>query len=202
MHVIKRLGVALLAVLALSAIAVSSASAAPQFLSHPLGLLLASAGSNQVLNAGGLTVTCTALKLLPPGDSTTALISLTILAVVDYEKCTGTLGIGIHVDPVVYLIDANGSVTLVNTALLLGPEGCVITIPSGPNQLLRTVKFENTVNSGILLLANVGGITASGVGGPLNACAFATVKNGTDTGTIHVSLDPASGTSGTIRWDP
>jgi hypothetical protein len=201
MRVVKQMGLALVAVLALSAIAVSSASASPVFLSHPLGLLLASAGSNQILEAGGLKVTCTALKLLPPGDTTNALISLAILAVVDYEKCTGTLGIAIHVDPVRYLIDANGLVTLENTALLLGPEGCVITIPSGPNQSLKTIKIENTVNSGILLLAAVTGITASGVGGPLNACEFATVKNSTDTGTIHVSLDPTPGTLGTIKWD-
>jgi hypothetical protein len=201
MHIVKRLGVALLAVLALSAIAVSSASAAPQFLSHPVGLLLASAGSNQVFVAAGLTVTCTALKLLPPGDTTTTLVALSLLVVVDYEKCTGTLGIGIRVHPVRYLIDANGTVTVESDILLLGPSECVITIPAASNQSLRTVKFENTINSGILLLAKVKNITASGVGGPLSACEISTTT-ATYEGTIHVGLDPTSGTSGTIRWDP
>jgi len=198
MRVAKQLGLVLLAVCAVSALAVSSASASPVFLSHPLGLLLASAGNNQVFTAGGLTVECTALKLLPPGDTTRALTALAILVVVDYEKCTGPLALKLVVHPVRYLIDANGLVTLENTVLLLGPEECVITLPAASNQSLQTVKFENTpANKGVLLLSEVEGITASGQGGPGGfGCSFTEEHKAKYKGTIHVTVD-----GGLLKWD-
>jgi hypothetical protein len=111
MRVVKRIEVIFVAVLALGAVTASRTSALPVFLSHPLGLLLASAGTNQILSLGGLTMTCTALKLLPFGDTTNALISLAILAIVEYEQCTGLLGLVFYFHPIRYLIDANGLVT-------------------------------------------------------------------------------------------
>jgi hypothetical protein len=205
MRIVKQLGLVLVAVCAFSALAVSSASASPVFLSHPLGLLLASTGgSTQVLNPGGkaAAVECTAVKLLPPGDTTTALISLTILVVVDYEKCKvgGILAAVVH--PVRFLIDANGLVKLENDVLVLATEGCVVTIPAARNQGLWTIKFENTPgNNGILLLSAVTRITASGVGGPEKLCEFAESAEGKYTGNIHVKLD-SNPPGGVIRWDP
>lgn len=198
MRIAKRLGLVLVMVCAFSAMAVSSASASPTFLSHPLGLLLASAGGAQKFKTQLGTIECSALKLLPP-DTTVALQALSILVVVDYEKCElPLLSLGLVVHPVRYNIDANGLVTLENNVLILGTGNCVITVPAASNQSLQTVKFTNNAgNKGILLEAKVTKITSSGTGGPLNACVYATESVGTYEGEIHVKLD-----SGTIRWDP
>jgi hypothetical protein len=204
MRIAKRLGMVLVAVCAFSVMAVSSASAAPLFLSHPTGLLLASAGGTQTFTTTAGPVTCTALKLLHPGDLTVALRSLTLLAIVDYENCKafGILPITVH--PVRYLFDANGLTTVESTILLLGEQGCVITVPAAKNQSLWTVKYENTVaNKGILLLAKVKGITSSGVGGPGNLCEYTEEHEGEYVGNVHIVLDPQpSNPNAVIRWDP
>jgi hypothetical protein len=201
MRIVKRLGLVLVAVCAFSALAVSSASAAPTFLAHPPGgLLLASvtAGSKQVLKTAGGNIECTTLKLLPPGDTAPATLqALRILVVIDYEKCTA-FGLAAVVHPVHYLIDANGLVTLVNTVLVTAPS-CTVTVPAEKNQSLNSVLFHNNpANRGILLLAHVSGVTSVGVGA---ACTYAEESNGIATGTIHITYDSSS-PIGVIRWDP
>jgi hypothetical protein len=204
MRIAKQLGFTFFAACAFSAVAVSSAWASPTFLSHPLGLLLASAGTSiQKFTVGAGEIECKSLKLLPPGDATTALRALSLLVVVDYENCTllGILRTVIH--PVKYLIDANGLVRLENDVLILAEEDCLITVPAASNQSLWTVKFDNnSVNHGILLLVNIGKITSSGIGGPINACVYPTESAGTYTGQIHVTLDSTAGIPNTLRWDP
>jgi hypothetical protein len=195
MRIAKRLGLVLLTLCAFSALAVSSASAAPKFLSHPAGALLsATAGNVQVFKTKAGAVECTALKLLPP-DTTPALESAHILVVVDYEKCKvfGILTATVH--PARYLFAASGLVLLENTVLILAEQGCVITVPG--NQDLWTVKYTNHPNGSVLITSAVTGIQSSGVGGPENLCAYASESVGTYTGT---AVTKAAG--GVIRWDP
>jgi hypothetical protein len=199
MRIVRRLGLVLVAACAFSAMAMSSASASPTFLAHPPGgLLLAKAGGKQVLKTKAGNVECTALKLLPPGDTAPAtLVSLSILAVVDYEKCTA-FGLAAIVHPVRYLIDANGVVALENTVLVLALE-CTVTVPAAQNQSLRTVLFvNNPTTRGVLLISDVTGITSEGTGA---ACTYEKESNGTESGTIHVTYDSSS-PNGVIRWDP
>jgi len=196
MRIVKRLGLALVAVCAFSALAVSSASAHARFLFHPPGaLLLASAGGTQTFHTVLGNIECTRLKLLPPGDVAPALESLSVLAIVDYEKCTA-FGIAAVVHPVHYIIFANGLVRLASNAVILASTGCIVTVPAAKNQSLWTLKFHNNpANGGILILGNVEGITSSGVGGPAKLCEYSEEHEGKYTGTFHVTLE-----GGVIIW--
>jgi len=198
MRILKRLGLVFLAVCAFSALAVSSASASPKFLSTVAGaLLLASAGNFQKFHTKPGFVECEKLKLLPPGDTAPALESLLILVVVDYQKCTA-FGTPALVTPVRYIIDANGLVTLEADIQITGATACHITVPAAKNQSLTTVNFDNnTANNGILLLATVKHITSSGTGGPGGICEYKEESEGEYFGTVHVTLH-----GGTIKWDP
>jgi hypothetical protein len=194
MRIVRRLGLVLIAACAFSAMAVSSASAAPLFLAHPPGGLLTAVASNtQILKTVAGNIECTSVKLLPPGDTAPATLrSLSVLAVIDYEKCKA-FGLAAVVHPVRYLIDANGLVTLENTVLVLALS-CTVTIPAAKNQSLNTVKFVNTANGGILLVAKVNGVTSSGTG---SACTYAEEHEGVAEGNIIVTAS-----AGVIRWDP
>lgn len=197
MQNIKRSGLVLVAACAFSVVAASSVSASPLFLSHPTGLLLAKGLSSfQTFVTPSHQFECTGLKLLPPGDATVALKTLSLLLVADYEGCkVATLTLSAH--PVRYLIDANGLVSMENDFLLLAGSGCLIKYLASKNQSLGTIKFDNTANSGLLLLANVRLMTSEGKSGKLSLCEFAEIGNGIYTGDIRLTLD-----SGTIRWDP
>jgi len=200
MRIVKRLGLVLVAAFAFSAMAVSCASAAPKFLAHPpKALILAFADNTQVFKTKPGNVECTALKLLSPGDVAPALEASSILVIVKYENCTA-FGISATVHPVHFEIFANGLARIARDVKILAATGCEVTVPSASNQSLWTVKFDNTSNNGILLLANVTKITSSGVGGLFGLCAYGSENEGTYVGTTHVKLDgPANGV---IRWDP
>jgi hypothetical protein len=191
---VKRLMTIVAGALALSATYASSASAYPLFLAHPPGgLLLASAGGSQVFTTAAGGITCTALKLLPPGDTTPALRFLSLLVVVDYEKCKA-FGLAAIFHPIRYRIDANGLVTQENTALILSLS-CTVTLPAERNQSLTAVLFDNNAaNRGLLLLWHLGHVTSVGVGA---ACAYAEESNGIWEGTWHIVMH-----GGTLRWDP
>jgi hypothetical protein len=202
MQIAKRLGLVLLTVCAFSALAVSSASAGqPLFLaSVPGSLLRAGSSGIQKFNVKAVSsVECTALKLLSPGDVAPAAKATSLLAVVDYEKCT-VFGLAAVIHPVHYIIFANGLVRLVKDAVILGTGGCKVTVPAATNQSLWTVKFENTTaNNGVLLLAKVAGISSHGEGGPAGLCNFEEKNEheGTYEGAVHVTA-----AAGVIMWHP
>ncbi len=193
MRIARQLSLVLVAVCALSVVAVSSASASPTFLSHPLNLLLASADNINVFTTIASTVECSALKLLPP-DKAPALQSLAILVGIQYEECeVPFLGV-VTVDPFRYNITAHGLASLDSTAFILGPAGCKITVPAAKNQNLEKLTFDNN-NGGILLLAKVTGITSFGEGG-LGLCEYAEESKGTYAGNVHIRVE-----GGVVRWD-
>lgn len=194
MRSVKRLSFVIVALCAFSALAVSSASAHPTFLAHPLTLLLATADNTQSFftPGGALTVECSKVKLSPP-DTTLALQFLSILVTANYENCEiVVLGIT-TVHPVRYIIFANGLVRLDSDVKILAPL-CTITIPAAKNQSLKTVKFDNQPDGSVLLLANVKGITSSGAGA---GCPYGEESNGEYKGNVRVTAH-----GGVIRWDP
>jgi len=191
MHVIKRLGVALLAVFALSAIAVSSASASPLFLSHPTGLLLATADNLQKFTTPAGTVECKTVRLIPP-DTTPALRFLSILVGIQYLECNiPALGVEATIHPFRYLITSHGLASIDSPAVILAPF-CTITVPVAQNKGLEKLTFDNN-NGGVLLLALVKGITSIGEG---LACNYGEDKTGTYEGNIHIKVE-----GGVLRWD-
>jgi hypothetical protein len=192
MHVIKRLGVALLAVLALSAIAVSSASASPLFLSHSTGKLSAVANGPQKLVTKGGTITCNALKLTE--GASTLLRALSLLVIIQYEECTA-FKLSATITPVHYRLDANGLVVLEGDVTVSAGFGtCTATIPAAKNKSLNTVKYNNRTDGKLLLLIEVTKVTSSAVG----TCAYEEESNGTATG--HATASLVAG--GVLRWDP
>jgi hypothetical protein len=192
MRVVKQMGLALVAACAMCALIVSSASAAPTFLVHPpTAKLLASAVGSQVLKTAAGEVVCTGLSLTE--GAATALQSTTLQVTVEYEKCKA-FGLAATITLVKYLLNANGSVNLLNTVTVSGGGGtCLVTIPSAKNQNLNTVKYDNNANGNVLLLAAVTKITSSGVG----TCEYPEESIGQDTGIIEVHAD-----GGVVRWDP
>jgi len=181
------------AICAMSAMAAASASAAPKFLFHGSGPLLASAGGTQTLTTAAGKVECTALKLAE--NPTVTLEAASVDVVVEYEKCKA-FGLAASVSLVHYRIFANGTANLqTNATVTAGGGTCVVTVPSTKNQNLHTLKYHNTVGGpGVLVLVNVVGVTSSGAG---SACPYAEESVGTEVGTLHLSY-----TGGVVRWDP
>jgi hypothetical protein len=210
MRIARQIGLLLVTVCALGAMAVSSASAGqPLFLFHGTGKILGgnttgTGAANQVLSVHGLKVECESLS----AEATIkALRALNILLTARFTNCTlPAIGAPATVHPVLFLVDANGLVKLENNATVLvpalGEPLCVITLPAATNQSLLSVKFENTTaGSSVLLLSSVNNIHANGVGGgATKACEFAEEGGGTFTGSaLHLKADNAGGL---FKWDP
>ena len=188
MRSIKRLGLMLVTVTAICAVAAASASAAPKFLAHPAGGLLASAINNQVFTTAAGVVTCSALKI---SNGKAALESTTIHVTIEYSTCEA-FGLSATVTPVLYLFHADGSVDLLNTVKINGGFGsCIATVL--PKNGLKTVKFDNTPPD-IRILGKVTGILSFGTG----TCSYAHEGNGTYVGDSLVKLHGP----GVVRWDP
>lgn len=199
MSSVERCAFVLVAACAFGAAAVSSAYASPLFVSHPPGLLLALARSNQFFASKLIAYECKAVKLLPPGDATVALRALSLLLVVDYERCTIGPLLVLHFHPVRYVIDANGLISLATDVLILGEGECVISWLASKNQSLGKVSFFNNPDGTVLLLASVKGVNSSGRGGPFpeKICEFPEQTDGVYSGRIRI--EPRAGT---IRWEP
>jgi hypothetical protein len=196
MRIVRQIGLLLVVVGAFSAVAASNALAGtPLFLSHGTGKLSASAGTSvQTLTTALGKIECNKAALTE--GATTALRQLTLSITVQYSACkAGEAGEAI-VHPVKYLIDANGLVKLVTTAIILIPgiPSCVVTLPSAKNQALENaVTFDNnTANKGLLILVKAEKITSFGSGG----CLYNEESTGTAVGTLHVTV-----AGGTLKWD-
>lgn len=186
MRGIKKLGLALVAVCAFSAIAVSSASAS-RFLAHPPGELEGKALGNQVFSTAAGNVICEGLKLL--SSSAASLESETQEVTVDYSTCKA-FGKAATVTPVLYLFNANGWVDLLGTVKV---KATLCTVTVFPATSLKTVKYKNFGQS-ISVEGEVAGITSEGTE---TACKYAKESKGTYTGVADVSL--VSG--GLLKWD-
>jgi hypothetical protein len=185
---VKFIGLALMVAFALSAVAVSSASAALVFNSTEVGKLTAKSLTTQTFVTKAGTVECTVVNLT---GGTAALSSKVQEATIQYEKCKA-FGISATVTPALYQFDANGTTTVLK-GITITSLTCVVHVPATGNSSLKTVKFDNS-GQNIILLPSVTGITYTALPGCANA---GTASDGTYTGNTQVGL--ASGT-GTIKW--
>jgi hypothetical protein len=195
MKVIKWVGPMLVAVVAFGSIAASSGSASPGFLAHSnhsTGKLLASAGGNQVFTTSSGAIVCSALKLSQ--DATAGLQLLTVLVTVQYEGCEAFGIFAATIEPLQFLIDANGSVRMEgNSRILVDDAECSIQLSGLTNRSLTTVKFDNNANQSLLLLWGVDNLATQGTGA---GCEYAEESNGKIEGKEHLSVE-----TGSLKWD-
>ena len=185
---VKIFGMTVMALLAVSAVGVSGASAALLlFLASTTGLLLGHlvGGPHQFVTEEG-TVECEVANAHGTVSSTATEIQA---AIVTYEKCkVSGLGVSATITPAEYLFNANGTATLDNLVKVNAGSGlCIINIePQGP---LSTIGYDNIAGPPmeILVLANVTGISyeASSVLCPKKG----KFNGGTYKGTELVNLD-------------
>jgi len=184
---IKFVGLALVAVCAISVVAAAGASA-HNFTASEVGALTGKSLQTQRFHTSAGNVECTALK----ATGTSALKSLTQEASVSYTGCTA-FGLAAKVSTVKYLFNADGTASVLNTVTITA-TACTVTVPSSKNQNLGLLKYK-TVGKLVELEPTVKGITSTGTGA---ACTYAEESNGTYGGNSNVGL--ANGT-GSVGWE-
>lgn len=197
MQRVKALGLALVAMLALSGLAVSSASAS-LFLAHPTGgtfpaLILDVNVGNHTFQVGtGAPVVCTSAK---SHGIATSLFGLLQKETVNYSGCTAFGFVVSAVSQAEYLFSADLKVTQLNTVVITvkAITPCwVIVSPSG-NANLDSVHYGNEGND-LKINATVKGITAWGSGGE---CPEGTTKTASYSGESRAWLEAG----GKLGWD-
>jgi hypothetical protein len=186
MRRIRIVGLALVAVCAMSVTATAGASA-HDFKASAAGKLTSKALATQKFKTAAGLVECTALHLT---SGTAALLSETQTATVQYTGCKA-FGLAATVSPAQYEFNANGSVKLLATITITATE-CTVTVPSAKNTKLSTIKYTNS-NKQIVLEPSVNNITSSGAGA---GCKYAEESLGTYTGNSVVGLE----SGGTLTW--
>jgi hypothetical protein len=195
MKYFKVFGLALVAMCALSAAAVSSASAALEFLASKAGTLKGHALTTQAFKAeaAGPAVNCT--EAASSGAVSSPLNFLTVLIEVEYGKCTGPLSTAATVSLADFLFNAHGLVAVDNTITIKIGTLCKIVVAPTGNGALEKVKYDN--NAGKLIeLTSVTGITSKIEGGSGLCGSEGTHTDGTYTGNNEIEL-----VSGTISID-
>ncbi len=202
MQRIRTLGFALVAVLALSGLAVSSASAS-LFLAHPTGgtfpalILDINTNNHKFTTEAGKVVECTSAKSHGFAEF---LRALTQKDIVIYSGCTAFGFVGAQISPAEYEFSADLKVTQLNTVILTvkGFTGnCeVIVSPSG-NANLDGVHYgsDPADPSRLIINALVKGITAFISGGECGKAG--TVKTAEYVGTSLAWLEAG----GKLGWD-
>ncbi len=185
----RSMSIALMAVFALSAFAVSSASAS-SFLSHPAGGIAGVNVGKHIFKVNGGNVECTTVAV---SGNTEALKSLHQLVQVKYSNCNA-FGNTAQISLALYLFSADLQVSVENDIIVTDKVGnCFVLVNQTGNQNLSFVHYANS-GQDIKVNANVQNITYSSSGG---ACGASGV-NGTYTGEAFVgSTQPG----GTVRWD-
>ncbi len=189
---IRIIGLAIGAVLALSAVASSSASAATLFLASTTGTLLdTNAGKgNHVFKTGSEGTAIECKKELSTG-TVTSLDTKEQLEDVIYEECNAVTLLGefpATVSLALYVFHAAGTVDIENEITITVPiAGCNVKVKKQNG--LKSVTYSNiepnTGHGDVELSANVSGISSLGSGG---ACG-GTSTTGTYTGKSLVHLD-------------
>jgi len=196
----------LLAMLVLGAFSAGSASAVSQFLwTGPLpalGLVLSE--NTQFFKAvpgGTPAVTCKHFGGHGIVSNGKAMTTKEITITGQYSKCE-TLGIATKVTPAEFLLNADGSVSVVGKPIVIsigGVANCSLKIETGPsNENLKTIKFlQDALNAGAITAhVEIKGITSLGSGGECGTAGLEQ-KEGEYRGLLLASVD-----GGTIRWDP
>jgi hypothetical protein len=185
MRRIKYVGLALVAVFAMSVVASASAH---EFEASAPGNLTSKVLQTQTFHTAAGNVECSALHLT--GGSVTQLKTGKQEATVQYTGCKA-FGLAATISPALYLFDAEGSVKVLKT-ITITAVGCTVTVPSAKNTSLTTIVYKNASGGQITLEPSVKNITSSGTG---SACTYAEESLGTYTGTSDVGL-----VGGTLTW--
>jgi hypothetical protein len=181
---IKFVGLALVAVCAVSVVVASSAGA-HVFEASKAGLILGKALATQKFLTHAGLIECTSLTA---HGTVTSLKTLKQVAIISYSGCKA-FGIAAKVSPAEYEFNADGSVVVLKT-ITVTATGCTVTVPGG--QTLSTLTYTNKPAGEIEIVPNVTGITSSGVGA---ACEYASESVGTYTGASLTQLD-----GGSLTW--
>lgn len=182
---IRVVGLAVVAICAMSAMAAASA-VAHEFNATEMGNITSKSLQTQVFHTAAGNVECTAVKVV---EGVAVLKSATQTATVQYEKCKA-FGLTATVSPAKYEFQANGSVKLLGSITIKATE-CLVTVPTG--QVVGPVSFRNNGKL-VEIVPSVKNITSSGTG---TACSYASESVGTYVGTSSVGM--ASGV-GTVEW--
>ena len=189
---IRTMGLALVAVVALGAVAASSASAS-SFLAHPTGNILGSGTNTQTFNVFGGQVTCTTATF---AGKVEVLQSLHQLVHVVYSGCKA-FGTGVEISTALYLFSADLKVSVQNDIVITSKTGsCSVLVGSAGNQNLDSVHYGNE-GADLKVNALVKNITYTASGG-ICGQAGVTLSNGTYFGEARVMSATAGGV---VRWD-
>ena len=199
MQRIRTLGLALIAVLALSAVAVSSASAS-SFLAHPkvaglegLKTLDINVGNHKFKTGSGFSIECTSAK--SEGDAAN-LKGLTTIEKVSYAGCT-VLGVfTATVSTAEYEFSADLKVTQKNTVVITVKafSTCFVVVSPTGNSNLNSVHYANQ-GQDLKVNAAVKGISAFVSGGECGESG--TNKEAEYTGESRAWLE----SGGRLGWD-
>jgi hypothetical protein len=183
---IRTVGLCLLAAVAFSALAASSASAS-SFLAHPTGKVTDVNTNTHKFKTNGGTVECT--KETSEG-TVTALKALTNIEKVKYTGCTA-FGLGATITEAEYEFSADLKVTVLND-ITITVTGCKVFVLGAANKDLNSVHYSNSGND-LKINAKVTGITYETTGGICGAGGTNGEYNGE-------SIAGLSG-GGALRWD-
>ena len=183
MRNVRRLGLVLVAVCAFGALAVSSATAHPEFLSSAVGgQLTGKLIQTQVFNTKFGNVECTALTV---SGETIALRSLEQHVTVHYSKCTA-FGVTATITPALYLFLSLNAVHVVRP-ITVTASGCTLTVkPQTVGAILYSSKGTE-----LIITPEVTNIAYEGVGSLCSGSA----KTGTYKGQSLLSLP-----GGEVSW--
>jgi hypothetical protein len=211
MRNLKILGLAFVAVLAMSAVASASASAA-QFMSegNVSGSITADqeAGNNHVFSVDGTEVKCTTAHFATMGLIASPTEQITVHP--EYSGCTafGFVGAEVNTSGCDYVLHASGSIDVVQGASTptcngISVHAATCTVVVGTQNGLSSVSYENLANGTVRIKANVTGIkvnkTEDGFLCPLSGTGAGT---GTYTGNTLAEGKNAGGVKVPITWEP
>ncbi|HKH64783.1 MAG TPA: hypothetical protein VKA35_04905 [Solirubrobacterales bacterium] len=177
MRNLKKLGTFVVALLALSAIGVASASAAT-FTASATGKLEGHALNTQVFTTNGGTVKCTAAK-------TTGNILFTATTeqhvTVEYSGCTAFGGFKATVSPATYIFTASGVVHIENIITIDVP-GLLCKVTVGGQSVNSVIYDNNSFHTKIIETSTISNIAYSSSGGFCGTSG----TNGTYTGNNEI----------------
>jgi hypothetical protein len=184
-------GLCLVAVFAIGAVAEASASA-HEFIGSPVGgTIAASATTNQVFTINGGETVCTGLKATE-GTVLTEKATKQLVTIV-YEGCLA-FGQKTKISAAHYEFDANGSVAVLAPIDIVIEElgfNCLVEVPVAKNEKLEVITYKNASASTISVEAKVTKITYTTTGGFCGAGG----ENGTYNGNALVSV-----IGGSVQW--
>jgi hypothetical protein len=188
---VRTIGLALVAVFAMSAIAASAASA-HEFIGSPVGgAIVGKATTNQVFKVNAGETVCT--EAAASGTVAAEKAEKQVVKVV-YSGCKA-FGQPVKITEAEYEFNANGSTAVINKTITITVEGlgfgCTVKVAPTSNNKLETITYKNSGTTKLITEANVKTITYTTSGGFCSTGG----SNGTYTGNVETGV-----TGGSVQW--